>query len=340
MIKVKILNPTKGRNKPTFRPLLRIEDMLRDCGIDIVPQWDHDYDYLFVGMYDFIDKKKSLKESVEWGLENLSKITGDYFLFDGQDSTSLMGAYEVFEQSNAIYLFKNQLLNREEYKVSTSFNKWFFGSGSDLDLSYDIPDDKWDRIKLTGYNLGYLRDDYFNLIPINYNKHIDVCAIYQLNHKYNEDHKVRNDLLYSEHRENCLNSLSLKYNSKKGKLPLKDYLDVLYNSKVSISPFGMGEICFRDYEAMVMGTILIKPDMSKVNTYPNIYIDGETYISVDYDWKNLNEMIDYVLDNFKDLNEKINNNIRSNFKEKYTYENLCLYFYNIIKNLSGVVEET
>ena len=135
MVKVKILNHHNGRNEPTFRPLTFIKDMLyTDYSIELTT--DDDFDFLFVGMEDFIDKKKSLPESIYWGLKNLDKVTegGDYFLFDGSDSTSLMGAYEVFEQSDAIYLFKNQLLSREEYKKPTTFNKWFFGSGSDLDL--------------------------------------------------------------------------------------------------------------------------------------------------------------------------------------------------------------
>ena len=78
-----------------------------------------------------------------------------------------MGAYEVLEQSNAMYLFKNQLLSREEYKKPTSFNKWFFDNGSGLDLGYDIPKEKWDRVKLSGYNLGYLLQlDYLHLLLI------------------------------------------------------------------------------------------------------------------------------------------------------------------------------
>ena len=125
MIKIKIQNPTIDRNRPTFNPLFVVKDMLRDYSIDITDS--NDYDYLFVGMHDFIDKKRSLQESIDYGLENLSKITGDYFLFDGSDSVSLMGAYEVFKQSNAIYLMKNQLLpNREDYKVPYAFNKFFF----------------------------------------------------------------------------------------------------------------------------------------------------------------------------------------------------------------------
>ena len=108
MIKVKIQNPNEGRNRPTFAPLIRVKNLMRDYSIDITNS--DDFDYLFIGMQDFIDKKRPLSESVNWGLENLSKISGDYFLFDGSDSTSMMGALEVFEESNAIYLMKNHYI--------------------------------------------------------------------------------------------------------------------------------------------------------------------------------------------------------------------------------------
>jgi len=339
MIKIKILNHHKDRNEPTFRPLTFVREMLySDYSIELTT--DDDFDYMFVGMSDFFDKKKPLKESTEWGLENLNKVTqgGDYFLFDGSDSTSLMGAYEVFEQSDAIYLFKNQLLSRENYKEPTAFNKWFFGNGSDLDLGYDIPKDKWNRIKLSGYNLGYLLPQYRNFQPISKNKNIDVCAIYQANHNYSEDHKVRNDLHYTNHRKGCWDILDSKFDSRKDKLPYQEYINVLYNSKVAISPFGMGELCFRDFECMQFGTIIIKPSMSMVKTIPNIYEDGETYISCKYDWSDLNETVDYVLSNFDSLNERINTNIREKFKKEYDYEKLCLYYYNLFRKLNEIGE--
>ena len=59
-----------------------------------------------------------------------------FFLFDGSDSTSLMGSIEILEQCDALYLFKNQLLKREEYKKPNNFGRWFWKSG-DLDLSYE-----------------------------------------------------------------------------------------------------------------------------------------------------------------------------------------------------------
>ena len=44
-------------------------------------------------------------------------------------------------------------------------------------------------------------------------------------------------------------------------------------SKIGLSPYGQGEICYRDVELMQFGTLMIKPDMSKIHTIPNPYID-------------------------------------------------------------------
>ena len=315
--------------------------MLRDYSIDITDS--NDYDFLFVGMKDFYDKNKSLKDSTDWGLENLNKITenGDYFLFDGQDSTSIMGSYEVFEQSDAIYMFKNQTLNnREDYKTPYSLSKWFFGSDNECGVSYDITENKWDRIKLSGYNLGSLLPHYHDFQPINSDKTIDMCAIYSAKHNYSEEHKFRNDLFYTKHRDGAwgiLNDMKNKHDVRTAKLPFQEYIKVLHNSKLSLSPFGMGEICFRDFECMQWGTVIVKPNMSMVRTKPNIYIEDETYISVKPDWSDLNEKTKKVLGNFKNYSYIVSN-LREKFKEEYSSNNLCLHWYNIFKNLNNVKE--
>ena len=79
--------------------------------------------------------------------------------------------------------------------------------------------------------------------------------------------------------------------------------------------------------------------MSMVNTIPNIYECGETYISVNYDWSDLNEKVDYVLSNFDELNEKINLEVRKRFVEGYNYDKLCMQWYNIFNNLPDITHE-
>jgi hypothetical protein len=336
-----------GRNEITFRPFLYLKDMLREYSIDITDS--DDFDFLFVGMHDFIDKKKSLNESIDYGLENISKITGDYFLFDGSDSVSMMGSYEVFEQSKAIYLFKNQILkSRKDYQIPYAFNKWFFGQGSKLDLSYDISEKNWKRIKLSNINCGRtifgkgIKPSLNSMQAIELNKGIDLCAIFKAKHGYSEDHKVQNDLFYEHHRQGLwdkLQSLNNKYSMITQKLPFEEYVKQLKMSKISLSPFGMGEVCFRDFEAMLFGTILLKPDQSNILTSPNIYVEGNTYIGCKLDWSDLEEKIDYVMDNFSELNEKLNTNIRNLFVQEYSYENFCLYYYNLFRNLKNIIED-
>ena len=162
MIKIKIFNPLAGKNRISFQGFLMMQNVLRDYSIDITES--DDFDYAFLGADDILDKSIGLEESIEYGLKNIDKYArgGDCFIFDGSDSTSLMASYEVLDQSNAMFLFKNQLLqNREDYKEKTSFNKWFFGNGSDLDLGYDISEQNWDKIKLSGWNLGYMAPNGF-----------------------------------------------------------------------------------------------------------------------------------------------------------------------------------
>ena len=113
MIKVKLSDPN---NMKCFSGFIHTRDLLRDYSIDITES--SDYDYEFVDATQFVDLSIPLQESIDRGIENLSKKTGDYFLFHGGDSTAIMGAYEVFIESNAKYLFKKAaLLNEIAFKV-------------------------------------------------------------------------------------------------------------------------------------------------------------------------------------------------------------------------------
>ena len=344
MIKIKIYDPLMGKNRISFAGFLMLKDLLREYSIDITDS--DDYDYMFLGAHDILNKGIGLQESIEYGLENCSKITGDYFIFDGSDSTSLMGSYEVLEQSDAMFLFKNQLLkNREDYKTPTSFNKWFFKNGSDLDLGYDISEENWDKIKLSGWNLGYFIGDQFRPTsqkwhPICSNKTIDLCAIFNANHPPSSDHFAENGSYYTNHRTGAWDVIGDNpgYNFVKDKLPFQEYINTLYQSKLSLSPFGQGEVCYRDFEIFEFGVVMIKPTMDIVNTNPNPYVPNETYIPVNLDWSNLNKTVIKMLDNPDKLSYIIDNS-RKVYDELYSAHNFCKYWYDFFADLSGVENE-
>lgn len=84
-------------------------------------------------------------------------------------------------------------------------------------------------------------------------------------------------------------------------LRLADYRAALLDSQICVSPWGLGEICHRDVEAMLAGCVLIKPDSSFVSTWPPLFRNGESYIPCRADFSNLSERTTEVLDRWREL---------------------------------------
>ena len=110
----------------------------------------------------------------------------------------------------------------------------------------------------------------------------------------------------------------------------------MFDSKIILAPLGYGEMAPRDIEAAMFGSVLMKPDMSYINSEPFIYEDNETYIGVNYDWSNLEEKIDYVLSDYDNIRERIVQNMRKKYEEKYDLKNLVLHVYDIFSNLDEI----
>jgi hypothetical protein len=69
----------------------------------------------------------------------------------------------------------------------------------------------------------------------------------------------------------------------------------LLRSKTCFSPFGYGELCWRDIEAIAAGAVLIKPDMSHLRTEPDLYRIDETYIACRWDFADLSDKLNDIL---------------------------------------------
>lgn len=75
------------------------------------------------------------------------------------------------------------------------------------------------------------------------------------------------------------------------------YMGEMKRSKICLSPFGFGELCWRDIEAFATGAVLVKPDMSHLDTAPDLYVPGETYMPVAWDSSDLAEVVQEVQHN-------------------------------------------
>lgn len=74
-------------------------------------------------------------------------------------------------------------------------------------------------------------------------------------------------------------------------IPQNEFMSELRRSKICFSPFGYGEVCWRDIEAFLTGSVLLKPDMSHLRTEPDLFRDNETYVSIAWDFSDLEEKV-------------------------------------------------
>jgi hypothetical protein len=94
-------------------------------------------------------------------------------------------------------------------------------------------------------------------------------------------------------------SIILKNRLQTKKINRLSFYNELKNTKLALSPFGLGEITLKDFEIFITGSLLMKPDMSHLSTWPNFYTNN-TYVPFDWDLKNLVNKLEKVLDNYSD----------------------------------------
>ena len=115
----------------------------------------------------------------------------------------------------------------------------------------------------------------------------------------------------------------------------KKYHRVMSNSKIIIGPFSYGDINGRDYESIINGTLLLKPDISYIDVYPNLLINEETYLPFDWDLKNLNlDMINKII--IEDTRRiELVKNAQKRYKSYFSKQGLdqfCHRFIQLCKN--------
>ena len=75
--------------------------------------------------------------------------------------------------------------------------------------------------------------------------------------------------------------------------------------------------------------------MSHIDTKPNVYIDGETYIACKHDFSDLQEKIEDVLDNYKNYLYIIEN-ARKKYLELMHPNHIAIHLHQVFKDLDGV----
>ena len=76
------------------------------------------------------------------------------------------------------------------------------------------------------------------------------------------------------------------------------YFKELRDTKIVVSPFGWGEINQKDFETFLAGAVLVKPDLDHLETWPQFFEPGATYVPYRWDLADLEANVDDILSNY------------------------------------------
>lgn len=330
-MKIQILELEKHRNETTFRPYLSAIQTFNEYGIEFV---NENPDMYWVGQASVVNKKVSLQESIYNGCKFLENLDAPYVLFDGQDSSSLMGVWDVFSKIPGFKLAKNVVLkNYSSYTKKFPNGRWFWGesetgysvSSADLELLNK-------RLVHSGTNWLNTFGNKMEFAKINKNKKHDVAVLiglcpenYEYGNRVDEYYNGPRRKLFEEVKKLDCNVITTEVT---GKLDKQKYMQTLYDSKLCISPFGYGEVNIREVECIVAGTPTIKPNIECVKSTPFIYGNGFT-LDCKSDFSDLKDVVEFALSNYDDSINLLNQQ-REVFYHKSTDNYIVKH---VIKNI-------
>jgi len=153
------------------------------------------------------------------------------------------------------------------------------------------------------WNIGYARCfDFYGEYLAGAYKRLPLSVILRLRPSFRSARKLRRQRVYSRMGLNFpRETIGFQRKAmadllgKQSRVSRWDYYKQMRDSQVVISPFGWGEINNRDFEAFTAGCILVKPSVDHLETFPNWFIKGETYVPYKWDMSDMSGILDDVV---------------------------------------------
>jgi len=349
-MKINVLTNHSAPNSRAFNtPIAASADILKISGITVkfcfaITPKIFKCDAIFINSNFFRYFWKDRKQEIFQFLETLVNKKIKIFWFDTTDSTWVT-QFEVLPYVNKFlksHLLKDKNLYLKNFRTGRIFTDYF----DDLYQADEKPENyppassehlhklavSWTPCfeyysenrysftrklenKLKPYLINFSRPNLnIEFTPPTNSRMTDISARFGLSHS-------RPSVV--AHRKAVADILT-KRGVLSSRIPLEDYFHEMRNSKISISPFGVGEFCYRDYETIICGAALIKPDMSHLDTWPDLYQNNISFIAHKWDLSDLNEKIDFLLDN-EDLRIKIVTNAQNIYKNAVSKEGIRVF---------------
>lgn len=321
---LKILDWPSQRFFSETHPFHKWRRELRESGIQLEFHTDHTSsklrhaDFLLIhsryfmnGWQDIYKRTPENEYQLLLFLSELKKTVGKLIWFDAADSSG-SSDFPIIDFVD-VFLKKQVLKDKRYYTEKHSGNDlriWLNNQKLKTDITEfkPCPKDQLHKVKL-GWNIGLNDYRYFGykmgrlsnylsyyLYPTRFSK-VTKERPFDLTFRGSIHHEkdLKNTISYQRNRVLELFD-SMNMNIASGPAISKfRYWQEMRKAKLSISPFGWGEICYRDFETFIAGAILVKPSMEHLKTYPQLFIPQETYIPLRWDMEDLEEKLDFAI---------------------------------------------
>ncbi len=248
-------------------------------------------------------------------LTDLKKTVKKIVWYDRTDSTGSTD-FPIIQYVDVF--LKNQVLKDVNYYTQNngakSVRAWIADSNKLEDhfkIYFPCPADQLYKIKV-GWNLGHVNYKLFSSSKVHRltgNYLFAAPKVYEPSTDRKLDFSLRGNLDYGSinasisAQRNAVISVLKELTNYHGiisgqRVDKPTFMKELAESKICVSPFGWGEICYRDFEIFIAGSLMIKPSVSYMNTYPDIFVENETYIPVLNEMDDLKQKLEEVLSNY------------------------------------------
>lgn len=262
-------------------------------------------------------KNRDRSSAITFLLKYLQKFSRVIW-FDDHDSSGMLRTY-IFPLVD-VYVKAQLLKNKDYYSldkltgvIHRDFSSENYGVEDRSLFKGLITNDDLSKIRV-GWSLGFNNWTFNNCyFPLVNQLIIRYLKVYKIQYCFLSLSKRKIDISYRGNAwssmptvhwwrkmtERSINNFSLAHPhirmNRPGIVSKKEYHQEIKNSVISISPFGIGEICYRDFETFMFGSLLFKPNMDHLVTYPDLYQDGVTYIPHRWDFSDFEEKLEAIL---------------------------------------------
>lgn len=333
----------------------RWKKQLLDHGLKVEFYVDHedrrlaDADYVMIhsryfanGWQNINTRNARNEESLFQFLFSLRRSVDQLIWFDAADST---GSYDFPVIPYVDFFLKKQLLRDKNYYTDPEGNKdirvWLNCLSPEQRKRFEpCPKEDLHKVKL-GWNIGFNDYRYFGYkmsrmsnylsyewYPVRFTN-VDQQRPYDLAYRgtIHKDSSGQKDVFYQRnHLINLFKQMNLQM-ATGANVSKSRYWKELKASKLSVSPFGWGEICYRDFETFISGAVLVKPVMEHVETFPDLFIANETYVPVHWNLSGLEAQLTEMVTNYS-YYRHIAKNGQQRFQEAINDAEKFIVFFN------------